>query len=401
LTGYLYNASGTRVAKGTIASLSCNTTANGFTLTNQYILGPNGEQMTEMAVSGGASTWVHTNVVAGGVIATYLNDNVSPHFRLTDWLGTTRAQTNNAGTAELTCQSLPFGDTSAQCAPATEQFFTGQERDSESGNDYFQARHYSSYVGRFLSPDPSGLLVTKPTNPQSWNLYAYVMNNPLTLTDPSGLDCVYGVNDVDHNSSSDECGDSGGTWVPGKVKESNVVYNDKTGLLQVASTDQGDVYYSNFAEGAQTNDQGEGDGVDISHADASWLESMFVGGNLDQMMSFMVERTDPVRGGGVMNLLAGPGLSPNAPNNWAGPGGRGTPQSHGDWDSMDHDYNFDVNKITILGTYLNPLISRATARAFIQSDINLIVNAGGVQGVKMGIFFAPFMTFQWLTHPYF
>ena len=35
----------------------------------------------------------------------------------------------------------------------TEQHFTGKERDSESGNDYFGARYYSSTTGRFLSPD--------------------------------------------------------------------------------------------------------------------------------------------------------------------------------------------------------------------------------------------------------
>jgi RHS repeat-associated protein len=190
-TGYLYNASGQRVAKGTITNWSagCNIAQNGFTLTRQYILGPNGEQMTEIAYSGGVPTPVHTNVVAGGVIATYLpNDSASPHFRFADWLGTTRAQANNAGTLELTCQSLPFGDTSAQCTPATEQFYTGQERDQESGNDYFQARHYANSMGRFLSPDPSGLLLADLTNPQSLNLYSYVLNSPLTSVDPTGLD---------------------------------------------------------------------------------------------------------------------------------------------------------------------------------------------------------------------
>ena len=91
MTGYLYNASGQRVAKGSLTSFTCDLTQNGFTLTRQYILGPNGEQMTEIAYSGGTSTPVHTNVVAGGVIATYLpNDSASPHFRFADWLGTTR-----------------------------------------------------------------------------------------------------------------------------------------------------------------------------------------------------------------------------------------------------------------------------------------------------------------------
>jgi RHS repeat-associated protein len=174
---------------GTITTWSCAAPGNGFTLTKQYILGPSGEQMTEVDYSGGSATWAHTNAYAGDVVATYLNDGQGPHYRLADWLGTTRVQVNSAGVAELTCASLPFGDPQVPCTSpsATEQFFTGQERDQETGNDYFRARYYASSMGRFISPDPSGLTYADPTNPQSLNLYAYVGNNPLAYIDPSGL----------------------------------------------------------------------------------------------------------------------------------------------------------------------------------------------------------------------
>ena len=61
---------------------------------------------------------------------------------------------------------------------------TGKERDSESGLDYFGARYNSSSMGRFMSPDPLG---GDLTNPQSLNRYSYVLNNPLTNTDPTGM----------------------------------------------------------------------------------------------------------------------------------------------------------------------------------------------------------------------
>ena len=67
---------------------------------------------------------------------------------------------------------------------------TGKERDTESGNDYFGARYYSSAMGRFMSPDWSAKIAPVPyaklDNPQSLNLYAYVGNNPLSRVDKDG-----------------------------------------------------------------------------------------------------------------------------------------------------------------------------------------------------------------------
>ncbi len=67
---------------------------------------------------------------------------------------------------------------------------TGKERDAESGNDYFEARYYSSAMGRFMSPDWSAqeepVPYAKLDDPQSLNLYAYVYNNPLARADVDG-----------------------------------------------------------------------------------------------------------------------------------------------------------------------------------------------------------------------
>ena len=75
-------------------------------------------------------------------------------------------------------------------ASAATSIFTGKERDTESGNDYFEARYYSSAMGRFMSPDWSAQEQPVPyanlDDPQSLNLYAYVRNNPLSRTDADG-----------------------------------------------------------------------------------------------------------------------------------------------------------------------------------------------------------------------
>ena len=62
----------------------------------------------------------------------------------------------------------------------------GEERDAETGLDYFGARYFSGAQGRFTSPDPI-MASARVSNPQSWNRYAYGFNNPLRFTDPTGM----------------------------------------------------------------------------------------------------------------------------------------------------------------------------------------------------------------------
>jgi RHS repeat-associated protein len=71
---------------------------------------------------------------------------------------------------------------------------TGKERDTESGNDYFGARYYASSMGRFMSPDWSAkeepVPYAKLGNPQTLNLYSYVLNNPLIIVDTDGHELI-------------------------------------------------------------------------------------------------------------------------------------------------------------------------------------------------------------------
>jgi RHS repeat-associated protein len=68
--------------------------------------------------------------------------------------------------------------------------FTSKERDAETGLDYFKARYFSGAQGRFTSPDPLDANLIRVLNPQRWNKYAYVVNNPLAFTDPDGKDAI-------------------------------------------------------------------------------------------------------------------------------------------------------------------------------------------------------------------
>ena len=76
---------------------------------------------------------------------------------------------------------------------------TRKERDNETGLDFFEARYYASMQGRFTSPDPlSAPASAHPIIPQSWNLYTYVLNNPLKLIDPDGMMWIYHYLDKEH-----------------------------------------------------------------------------------------------------------------------------------------------------------------------------------------------------------
>ena len=60
--------------------------------------------------------------------------------------------------------------------------YTGKERDAETGLDYFGARYYMPEIGRWMSVDP---LADKYP---AWSPYNYVLNNPLVLIDPTGME---------------------------------------------------------------------------------------------------------------------------------------------------------------------------------------------------------------------
>jgi RHS repeat-associated protein len=114
--------------------------------------------------------------------------NGTTYFVHADWLGTERARSGMNGGLCGSATSQPFGDnaTSGGCFTFSPNFFTGKESDPETGLHYFHARFDNNRFYRFQTPDPHNAGANL-ADPQTWNMYAYVRNNPTTLIDPSGL----------------------------------------------------------------------------------------------------------------------------------------------------------------------------------------------------------------------
>ena len=134
------------------------------------------------------------------------------HWLVADHLGTPRIILDKTGSRAGIKRHdyLPFGEELAATQGArtaamgygaddTRQQFTSKERDIETGLDYFVARYYSSTLGRFSGVDPYNPILHSADKadfvaylgqPQKWNRYGYVTNNPLKYVDPFGEDIL-------------------------------------------------------------------------------------------------------------------------------------------------------------------------------------------------------------------
>jgi RHS repeat-associated protein len=194
--------------------------------------------------TGGGMTTVFVYDALGELAAEYSNAaNTSACltcYLSYDHLGTTRLVTNGSGQVVSRHDYLPFGEeipsgvggrdgTWGSGADGVNQKFTGKERDSETGLDYFGARYYGGALGRFTNPDdPSN--DQDEHDPQSWNLYSGVRNNPLRNIDPNGEDCITTSNQTssgvtvttERGGSTTTCS---GTYVNGTVDVNSFSYN--------------------------------------------------------------------------------------------------------------------------------------------------------------------------------
>ena len=110
-------------------------------------------------------------------------------------MGTPRINTDQNGNIQARHDYLPFGEeiinlggraaSNGYNADSVREKFTGYQRDLENGLDFAQARYYNNSQGKFTAVDPL-LASGKSANPQTFNRYVYVTNNPLVIVDPTG-----------------------------------------------------------------------------------------------------------------------------------------------------------------------------------------------------------------------
>jgi RHS repeat-associated protein len=128
----------------------------------------------------------------GGAFAVYNGTGIF-QYNHADWLGSARMFSTPTRTASMAMSYAPFGEGYASGIQDIQftsysSSFTVSGNESQGGTlDDFTFRRYSPVQGRWISPDPAGLGAVDPSNPQSWNRYAYVANKPLTYVDPLGL----------------------------------------------------------------------------------------------------------------------------------------------------------------------------------------------------------------------
>jgi RHS repeat-associated protein len=108
-------------------------------------------------------------------------------YQLGNHLGSASVELDDSGGLICYEEFHPYGTTAFQAGRSAAEVsfkryrYTGMELDDETGFGYYGARHYVSWLGRWLSFDPKGIVA-------GVNSYAFVVNNPIRLIDPDGQD---------------------------------------------------------------------------------------------------------------------------------------------------------------------------------------------------------------------
>jgi RHS repeat-associated protein len=186
---FMYDGDGNRVAQ----------TVNGVTT---YFVGnyyeKKGTTVTKYYFAGATRLAVRTN----GTLSYLLGDH----------LGSSSVTTNASGVKTASALYKAFGETRySSGALGTDYKFTGQREQAELGLYFYGARWYDGSLGRFIQPD--SIVPTSTQGTQAWDRYAYVSNNPVKYTDPTG----HALCDEEYS-----CGSDSGASQEGPEDEDNV-----------------------------------------------------------------------------------------------------------------------------------------------------------------------------------
>ncbi len=179
LAEYFYDFNGQRVKK----------IENGVTT---YYIGKHYEEEYTAGAQSGKANYYFAN---GQRIAKKDGAGKLSFFHA-DHLGGTNAVSDPNGNLVERTKYYPFGDI-RQGGEKDRYSFTGKEKDKATDFYYFEARYYNPGYRHFTQAD---VIVPNAYDPQSLNRYAYVMNNPVKYTDPSGY------SDEDSNTDVDPSG---------------------------------------------------------------------------------------------------------------------------------------------------------------------------------------------------
>ncbi len=172
-----YDGTGLRVEKATAGS----TTIYVFSGT---------QVIAEYAPSASVTAPTKEYVYLGDQLLSALDSSGNPTYRHADHLSV-RLYSDSGGTVIGSQGHLPFGESWYSTGTTDKWKFTNYERDTDTNLDYAAMRFNSGRLARFASSDPSADSIS-PGDPQSWNRYAYVGNDPCNAVDPLGLDrCTF------------------------------------------------------------------------------------------------------------------------------------------------------------------------------------------------------------------
>jgi RHS repeat-associated protein len=190
-----------RVLEELYASAVANSTGSGTKTKDTFFVMGGFEEVRDYAgASVSKTTWRHTISSPDGAVAMVMHEltaanatalaapTIKTRYWHKDHLGSLVAISNEAGLLVQSFRYDPWGTRSQTYIGGTdaqeERGYTGHEMLTEVGLIHMNGRLYDPVIARFLSADP---IIQDAYNSQSYNRYAYVLNNPMSYTDPSGF----------------------------------------------------------------------------------------------------------------------------------------------------------------------------------------------------------------------